>query len=324
MRSRLIKKVLISKYFTINAFEKIKEALTAYHVEQVSKWQKDESADAVIIRSKDLVHSKFLTLYPNVKIVVSATSGFDHFDFKTLKESNIKACYSPNANVNSATEITLFHILNFFKKGQNLLSKKPTQRTREVLGSELTNKKIVIIGLGRIGTLVSKTLNILGCKIFAYDPYINPQAFINAGASSVTLDEAFQKADVISLHCPLTKLTKGLINETNLSKLKPNTLLVNCARGELINSEALIKALESGKLMGACLDVFDREPLSSSSPLLKLGNVITTPHIGSYTTEAQEKSALEAAQQVRNWFEVDPPVLSSIPPDVAWKNDLEE
>ncbi len=253
---------------------------------------------------------------------MSATSGFDHFHLKDLEHSSVTPCYSPNANINSATEITLFHILNFFKKGPVLLNQKPTKRTTQILGEEVSSKTVGIIGLGRIGSLVATTLNSLGGEVLAFDPYIDESAFKKAFAKSVSLDQLLEQSDIISLHCPLTKLTKNIICKETLLKMKPSSLLVNCARGELINSTALLAALQKQEISGACLDVFENEPLSEDSPLLKLENVITTPHIGGYTAQAQEKSALEAAQQVKNWFEVETPVLSSVPPDAAWKKDL--
>lgn len=319
----VIKKVLVSKYFTKEAFLQIKAELQGYSVEQVSRWESDSSATALIIRSKDLVSKDLLSKFPLVKIIVSATSGFDHFDLKLLKNHpNLTTCYSPNANISAASELTIFHILNFLKQGAALLNDKPLDRSSNILGSELSKKKVLIIGLGRIGSQVSKILNSFECEVLAYDPYAKQPSFTNAGAKKIELEEGLRAADIISLHCPLTKLTRSILNESAFSMIKKQGLVVNCARGSLICTDALIKALKAGSIGGACLDVFDQEPLSSSSPLLNFENVITTPHIGGYTAEAQKKSALEAAQQVKKWFEADVPVLSLVPPDVAWKKDL--
>ncbi len=203
-----------------------------------------------------------------------------------------------------------------------LLSQKPTDRAPQILGEEVGSKTIGIIGLGRIGSLVSKTLSTLGCEVLAYDPYITDTDFKAALAKSVSLDVLLAESDIVSLHCPLTSLTNDLINHETLSKMHSNSLLINCARGQLVKTDALLEALSKNVISGACLDVFENEPLSEASPLRKLENVITTPHIGGYTAQAQEKSALEAAQQVKNWFEVDTPVLSLVPPNAAWKKDL--
>ncbi len=293
-----------------------------YQVQQATDWAPDDTVKALIVKSKDLINKRFLSSYPKAEIIVSATSGFDHFNFKELKNSKVKFCYSPNANVNSATEVTLFHILNFFKKGRILLKQNLTKRSHEVLGEDLGSKVVGIIGLGRIGSKVSKTLNCFGCKVLAFDPYLKKEAFIKAGAQPTDLTYLLKNANVISLHCPLTKATRNIINLSTLSKINPKALLVNCARGGLVSTTALFEALNKNKIQGACLDVFENKPLPGDSSLFALENVIVTPHIGGYTVEAQEKSALEAAQQVRNWFEVNTPVLSLVPPDVAWKKDL--
>ncbi len=326
MRGLTIKKILISKYFTKEAFLNINTELKDYSVKQVKQWEPDIEAEALIIRSKDFINADFLSKFPKLKIVVSATSGFDHFDLDSIQNTPLKFCYSPSANVNAAAELSLFHILSFLKKGHALLdsknSKKNLHRSPEILGAELSQKKVLIVGLGRIGSLVSRSLHTLGCEVFAYDPYILDQDFLNSNATKVSLGEGLKNADIISLHCPLTRLTKHIIDEAALSETKNSCLIVNCARGPLIDEAALIRALEHKQVLGACLDVFEKEPLLEQSPLLKFENVITSPHIGGYTTEAQKKSALEAAQQVKKWFEEGEPVLSLIPPEVAWKNDL--
>lgn len=310
--------ILVSDHFTEKAFSKIENLLSDYNVKRMSENSND--VKALIIRSKDSISLDTLDKYPNLEIVASATSGFDHIDFKSLKKSGVKLCYSPNANIDSASELTVFHILNFLKKGRALLTDSPLSRSNELLGEELSAKKVSIIGLGRIGSKVAAILKAFGCEVSAYDPYINPGDF--KGVKSISFDEALSSADIVSLHCPLTHVTKNMINKESLSLIKPSSILINCARGELVNEADLIESLKSQKIAGACLDVFEKEPLSEASPLLKLNNTLTTPHIGGFTAQAHEKSALEAAQQVKKWFELGSPVLSSIPPDVAWSEDL--
>lgn len=257
-----------------------------------------------------------------MKIIATATSGFDHIDLSL--SSKIMLCHSPNANITSASEITLWHILNLLKKGRSLSEQTFTERSEKFLGAELESQKVSIVGLGRIGLSVAQKLQAFGCRVSAYDPYLEGHKFRAAGVKSVTFDEALKSADIVSLHCPLTKKTKKIINETSLHLMQKSSILVNCARGELVDEKSLISSLIKNNIGGACLDVFEEEPLSLSSKLRHLDNVNLSPHVGGFTEEAQNKSALEAAQQVKNWFEQDQPVLNVLPPAYKWAKDLED
>jgi D-3-phosphoglycerate dehydrogenase len=276
----------------------------------------------LIIRSKDCVNESFIKLFPKTKLFVTATSGFDHMDIKLAKKQNLTFCNSPKANVSSATELSLFHILSFLKQGSHTLSKKWGWKESAHLGQEVSEKTVALIGLGRIGQSVAKALTALNANIIACDPYLSKETFEKHNVEQVSLKEALEKGDIVSLHCPLTKKTKHMLNKENLKFLQPHALLVNCARGALICQTSLIEALEENKIQGACLDVFEEEPLKEESPFRSLKNAQLSPHIGGYTAEAHNKSALEAAQQVRNWFEQVDPVLSLIPPATKWANDL--
>jgi len=193
-----------------------------------------------------------------------------------------------------------------------------------MLGRELKNRKVSLIGLGRIGSAVAKKLQAFDCEVSAHDPYLNHEDFLSAGVQSVSLEQALSGSDIVSLHCPLTSKTKKMINLTSLALMQKHSILVNCARGPLINEKDLISSLKNKDILGACLDVFDKEPLSESSELRSLNSVTLSPHVGGYTLEAQNKSALEAAQQVKNWFEQDQPVLNILPPAYKWAKDLED
>jgi D-3-phosphoglycerate dehydrogenase len=315
---------LISPSFTKSAAHLISTHLKTYSTQVIEEWPKESGAQALIIRSKDEINKDFLKRFPNLEIVVTATSGFDHVDLSLAKKTTVKFCYSPEANVASASEITLWHILNFLKKGPYLSSKIWEWRSGFMLGRELEKKKVSLIGLGRIGSSVAKKLQAFDCEVSAYDPYLDPEVFLNAGVKAVSFEQALSDADIVSLHCPLTFKTKRMINSKNLGSMQKHSILVNCARGPLIDEKDLILSLKNKDIFGACLDVFDKEPLSESSELRSLNCVTLSPHVGGYTLEAQNKSALEAAQQVKNWFEQDQPVLNILPPAYKWAKDLED
>ena len=320
----VIKTVLISPYFTKQAVGLISSHLKKYSTTQVEEWPRQSTAEALIIRSKDEIDQHFISRFSNLKIIVTATSGFDHIDLSLSKKSGVQLCHSPEANVSSASEITLWHILNFSKKGPQITSKNWKWRSEKLSGNELENRKVSLIGLGRIGSSVAKKLQAFDCQISAYDPYLETQDFASVGVRPVSLEEALNTADIVSLHCPLTLKTEKIINHETLEMMQRKAILVNCARGALVDEKSLIDALNKHKISGACLDVFEKEPLEISSELRKLENLVISPHLGGFTVEAQNKSALEAAQQVKNWFEQDQPVLNILPPAYKWAKDLED
>lgn len=314
-----MKAIGISSSFSLNAQTKISTFLSNFQVERFE--EKSLPYEALIIRSRDLVNQNFLERFPKVKIIASSTSGFDHFDFKGCGE-NVVFCHSPEANAQNAAELTVFHILNFFKKGPLLFRNQPQKRSPELMSSELAGKKIALIGLGRIGTRVARFSQALGLEVLAHDPYVKEKRFQELNVTKVGFKEALKMGDIVSLHCPLTSKTAHLINKTSLSEMTSETLFVNCARGGLVDLNALIQSLENKTICGACLDVFEHEPLSKDSLLWKMPQVQLTPHIGGFSHEAHEKSALEAARQVKNWFDDPTTVLSLIPPEVEWAKDL--
>lgn len=311
--------VVISPSFSPTGVAHIQSKLAEFKVIAKDHWEENDSAQALILRSKDKLTSKFLKLYPKVEFVVSATSGFDHIDLELA--NRVSLAYSPEANAQSAAELSLFHILGLLRKSK--FSQDPKAwREQHMMGEELQNKKVSLIGLGRIGKKVAKMLRAFGAEVGAHDPYIEDHEFSEYEVKRLGLIEALRWGDVISLHCPLTKKTRGLINETTLTEMSSSSLLINCARGELVDSDALARRLLEQELAGAALDVFEHEPLQRDSHLRSIKNLHWTPHIGAFTLQAQINSALEAAQQVESWFQGDKDAITNIPPKMAWTRDL--
>jgi D-3-phosphoglycerate dehydrogenase / 2-oxoglutarate reductase len=170
------------------------------------------------------------------------------------------------------------------------------------MGLELYNKVLGIVGVGQIGGYLSKLAQGIGMSVVAYDPYLAQERAEKMGVTMVELDELFRRADIISVHTPLTPETKGLINAAAIAKMKPGVLIVNCARGGIVNETDLVEALKTKRVAAAAFDVFDEEPVKADHPLLALDNFVCTPHIGAQTTEAQENVAVGIAEQVVEYF----------------------
>lgn len=170
------------------------------------------------------------------------------------------------------------------------------------MGVELYNKVLGIIGAGQIGSHLTKLAQGIGMSVVAFDPYLAPERAQQMGVTMVDLDGLYQRADIISVHTPLTPETKGIINSQSIAKMKPGVLIVNCARGGIINELDLCEALKTKRVAAAAFDVFEEEPVKPDHPLLALDNFICTPHIGAQTTEAQENVALGIAEQIVDYF----------------------
>ena len=170
------------------------------------------------------------------------------------------------------------------------------------MGTELTNKVLGIIGLGNIGKAVAERALGLKMVVLAYDPYISKEDAYKLGVELVPLDEIYARSDFITYHTPLNPETKGMINAQTIAKMKKGVFIINCARGELINEQDLLAALESKHVKGVALDVFSLEPPPNDMLLLKHPNVVLTPHLGASTNEAQEKVAIQIAEQITDFL----------------------
>ena len=167
---------------------------------------------------------------------------------------------------------------------------------------ELHHKILGIVGVGQIGGYLTKLAQSMGMSVVAYDPYLAEERAQEMGISMVELDELFRRADIISVHTPLTPETRGIINAQAIAKMKPGVMIVNCARGGIIHEGDLFDALKNKRVAAAAFDVFEEEPVKADNPLLTLENFICTPHIGAQTTEAQENVAVGIAEQIVDYF----------------------
>ena len=258
-------------------------------------------ADAILVRSATKVDAEAIAAASKLKVVARAGVGLDNVDIKAATAAGVMVVNAPTSNIISAAELTVGHILSLARHipaAHAALAQGQWKRSKYT-GTELFEKTVGIIGLGRIGALITARLQSFGMKVVAYDPYITSARAQQLGVTPVSLEELLQTSDFISIHMPKTPETTGMIGAEQLALMKPTASIVNVARGGLIDESALYDALVAGAIRSAGLDVFVSEPPAPETPLLALENVIVTPHLGASTDEAQEKAGVSVAKSVR-------------------------
>lgn len=257
-------------------------------------------SDALITRSGTAVTQELVSAGSRLRIVGRAGVGLDNVDVDACTARGILVINAPTANVMSATEHTMAMLLSLCRNiPEAHASTKRGEWTRsKFLGVELNGKTLGVIGLGRIGKLITERARAFGMTVIAYDPYIAVTAFEDAGAQRVSFEELLARADVITVHTPLTEETHGMLGAAEIAKMKDGVIALNIARGGIWVEEALAEALNRGKVFGAAIDVYDPEPPAKDNPLLSARNIIFSPHIGANTVEAQDRVAVQTAEMV--------------------------
>ncbi|WP_342526176.1 phosphoglycerate dehydrogenase [Chryseomicrobium sp. FSL W7-1435] len=280
--------------------------------------------DALLVRSQTTIDAAVIHAALRLKIIGRAGVGVDNIDLQAATEQGVLVVNAPDGNTNSAAEHTLAMLMSLARNiPQAFHALKNRQWDRKsFIGVELKGKTLGVIGLGRIGAEVAQRAKGQRMKVVAYDPFLTVEKAEKLGVTMGTVDEVIQVADFITVHTPLVKETKHLLNQEAFEKMKPGVQLVNCARGGIIDEDALYDAIQSGKVAGAALDVFEIEPFVDHK-LLSLPQVIATPHLGASTVEAQEVVAVDVCDDVVRYFTgqaVKNPVnLSAVPKDVLKK-----
>ncbi len=257
-------------------------------------------ASAVLIRSATQMDAEAIAAAPQLKVIARAGVGLDNVDVKSATTAGVMVVNAPTSNIISAAELTVGHILSLARHipaAHGALAQGQWKRSKYT-GVELYEKTVGIIGLGRIGALITARMQAFGTNVVAYDPYVTAARAQQLGVTLLSLEELLAQSDFITIHMPKTAETTGMISTEQLGLMKPTAFIVNVARGGLIDEDALYAALKSGRIAGAGLDVFVSEP-PTESPLLALENVIVTPHLGASTDEAQEKAGVSVAKSVR-------------------------
>ena len=256
--------------------------------------------DAVIVRSATRIDAEALAQAPNLRVVARAGVGLDNVNVEAATKAGVMVVNAPSSNTVSAAEHAvglLLAVARNVPQAMASLKAGEWQRSR-FTGAELYGKVAGILGLGRIGELVAQRLAAFCMQVIAYDPYVPTARAAQLGVRLVGLEDLLAEADFISVHLPKTAETSGLIGERELRLVKPGVLIVNAARGGIVDENALALALKDGRVGGAGIDVFATEP-PADSPLLAFPNVVVTPHLGASTHEAQEKAGTQVARSVR-------------------------
>lgn len=253
--------------------------------------------DALVVRSETKVTAPVIAAADRLKVIGRAGVGVDNIDVSAATQKGIIVLNAPEGNTMAATEHTVAMMLALSRNiPQAHASMKAGKWERgKLMGVEMRGKTLGVFGLGRIGAGVAKRALAMEMDVLAYDPYISQHQAKGLGVELAEIDDILAAADFITLHLPLTAETKHLFNAERLAKLKPGARLVNCARGGIIDEAALAAALAEGRLAGAAIDVFGKEPIEADNPLLKLDNVVLTPHLGASTAEAQIGVAVDVA-----------------------------
>jgi D-3-phosphoglycerate dehydrogenase len=257
-------------------------------------------ADALLVRSATTVDAEALAAAKRLKVVARAGVGLDNIDVDQATQTGVMVVNAPTSNIVSAAELAVGLLLAAARNIglANAALKSGEWKRSKYTGTELYEKSVGILGLGKIGVLVTQRLSAFGMRVLAYDPYVQPGRAAQLGVRLGGLDELLRTSDFITVHLPKTPETVGLIGAEQLAACKPSAILVNAARGGIVDEDALYVALKEGRLGGAGLDVFTTEPCTDS-PLFELDNVVVTPHLGASTDEAQEKAGIAVARSVR-------------------------
>ena len=256
--------------------------------------------DGLIIRSATKVTPRVVEAAKNLKVIGRAGIGVDNVDIPAASRRGIVVMNTPTGNAVTTAEHALTLLTSLARKiPQAVASTRAGKWEKNKFeGREIAHKTLGIIGLGNIGRIVADRAQGLKLKVIGVDPVMSRDKAASLGVELVSLDQLFERADFITIHTPLTRETKHLIDDVAFGKMKEGALLVNAARGGIVDEAALVRAIEAGKVGGAALDVFEKEPLAPDHPLHALDAVICTPHLGASTQEAQDRVAVEIGEQV--------------------------
>jgi D-3-phosphoglycerate dehydrogenase len=301
-------KILVSDSLSKQGLEILEKA--GFAVDVKTKLPKEELAkeikqyDGLIVRSATKVTADLIAVADRLKVVGRAGSGLDNVDTQAATRRGIVVMNTPGGNTVTTAEHTMAMVFAMTRRvPQATASMKAGKWEKErFMGMELYNKTLGIVGIGQIGGYLAKLAQGLSMNVIAYDPYMAEERARKMGVDIVELAELFRRADVISVHTPLTAETRSLINAAAIAQMKPGVMIVNCARGGIVNEVDLFEALKAKRVAAAAFDVFDEEPVKPDHSLLTLDNFICTPHIGASTTEAQENVAVGIAEQIVDYF----------------------
>ncbi|MDY6807417.1 MAG: phosphoglycerate dehydrogenase [Actinomycetota bacterium] len=257
-------------------------------------------ADAILVRSATTVDAEVLDAAPGLKIIARAGVGLDNVDVPAATTRGVMVVNAPTSNIHTAAEHAVALLMSAARQipAADATLREHTWKRSAFNGVEIFDKTVGVVGLGRIGQLVAARMAAFETSIIAFDPYVSPARAAQLGIELVSLDELLERADFITVHLPKTPETLGLIGKDQLARTKKGVVIVNAARGGLVDEQALADAINAGHVRGAGLDVYATEPCTDS-PLFELPQVVVTPHLGASTSEAQDRAGTDVAKSVR-------------------------
>lgn len=263
-----------------------------------------QDCEGLIVRSETKVTSDLLEAANNLRVIGRAGVGVDNIDVTAATIRGVVVMNAPDGNTITTAEHTIALLISLARSIPQASSSLKAGRwdRKKFIGVELQGKTLGVVGLGRIGRVVASRARAMGMQIVAYDPFIAPEQARDLEIELASIDEVYARADFLTVHTPLTPETRSLINRDAISKMKKGARIINCARGGLVDEQALYEALIDGSIAGAALDVFVEEPPAAENKLLQLDQVIATPHLGASTKEAQEGVAFTVAEQMRDFL----------------------
>jgi D-3-phosphoglycerate dehydrogenase / 2-oxoglutarate reductase len=294
--------VLIAEKLAPSVLDVFGEEVEVRHVDGTDRsalLSEVANADALLVRSATQVNAEVLRATNRLKVVARAGVGLDNVEVPAATERGVLVVNAPTSNIVSAAEHAVALLLAVARRvpAANQSLQAGEWKRSSFSGIEINGKTVGVVGLGKIGQLFASRLQAFGAEIIAYDPYVSAVHAAQLGIELVELDDLLGRADVISVHLPKTPETKGLINAERLARTKKGVIIINAARGGLVDEDALADALKSGQVGGAGIDVFVTEP-TTESPLFGLPNVVVTPHLGASTSEAQDRAGTDVAKSV--------------------------
>ncbi|MFO1033420.1 MAG: phosphoglycerate dehydrogenase [Hyphomicrobiales bacterium] len=259
--------------------------------------------DGLAIRSATKVTPKIISAAPRLKVIGRAGIGVDNVDIPAASQRGIVVMNTPFGNAITTAEHAISMMMALARQipEANASTHAGKWEKNRFMGVELYNKTLGVVGCGNIGSIVTDRALGLKMKVIAFDPFLSPERALQLGVEKVELDDIFKRSDFITLHTPLTEKTRNIVNAESLAKCKKGVRIINCARGGLVNEDALYEALTSKHVAGAALDVFEVEP-ATNHKLFNMENVVATPHLGASTSEAQENVALQVAEQMADFL----------------------
>jgi D-3-phosphoglycerate dehydrogenase len=258
------------------------------------------TADALLVRSETRVTTEVLDAAQRLRVIGRAGAGVDTIDVDAATARGIVVVNAPGGNAVAAAEHSLALMFALARRiaAADASMKRGEWSRSAYIGSELTGKTLGLVGLGRVGSEVARRALGLDMRVLVYDPYVPDEHARHLGLEPLELDALLAAADIVSLHVPLTEATRGILSAARIKCMRPGALLINCARGGLVDEPALLAALDAGRLAGAGIDVFSSEPVDANDPLPRHPRVVATPHLGASTVEAQANVATQVASDV--------------------------